>query len=46
MNRDINDWQNAVKEKGLTELLHQARQEDPLVEPPLPHPSDNPERSH
>ncbi|KIJ51281.1 hypothetical protein M422DRAFT_58845 [Sphaerobolus stellatus SS14] len=26
--------QTAVKDKGLTSLLEQARQEDPLVEPP------------
>ncbi|KAF8578476.1 hypothetical protein K439DRAFT_1362025 [Ramaria rubella] len=36
--------QNAVKEKGLTNLLDQARQEDPLVEPPPPHP-DSPDGS-
>ncbi|KAF8479369.1 mitochondrial distribution/morphology family 35/apoptosis [Gautieria morchelliformis] len=37
--------QGAVKEKGLTELLSQARQEDPLVEPPPPHPSEHPDKS-
>jgi len=31
--------QSAVKEKGLTELLDQARQEEPLVEPQPPPPN-------
>ncbi|KAF8515312.1 mitochondrial distribution/morphology family 35/apoptosis [Hysterangium stoloniferum] len=34
--------QRAVKEKGLMELLEQAQQEDPLVEPPPP--PESPER--
>lgn len=36
--------QNAVEEKGLTALLDQARQEEPLVEPPPPNATGGTER--